>query len=136
MQKYCMYIYTYTLIIWVNRRDNFYYVSKSINCKLCNDPQYVDIVFITLCFYQVDRVQNTLHFYVSISTLLLSVYIFSIHFMLHIWHYCDLHLMVKWYSVLLYEQNCTKVIGTNWIVSFEGNIVLSMKANCCLADVQ
>ena len=59
MQKYCMYVYTYTLIIQVQRRDNFHYVSKPIYWKLCNDLQYVDIVFITVCCYQVDRVHNT-----------------------------------------------------------------------------
>ena len=90
-----MYVYTYTLIIRVKRWDNFHYVSKSIYCKLCNDLQYVDIVFITLCFYQVDRVHNTVHFYDCISTLLVSVYMFSIHFMLHVLQYCDMHAMVK-----------------------------------------
>ena len=60
-----MYFYTYTCIIWVKRRDNFHNVSKSIDCKLCNDLQYVDIVFITLCFYQVDRVHNTQFIFMS-----------------------------------------------------------------------
>ena len=70
-KNYCMYVYKYTLIIWVNRRDNFHYVSKSIDCKLCNDLQYVDIVFITLCFYQVDRVRNTQ--FIFMSTFLLCL---------------------------------------------------------------
>ena len=64
-KKYCMYVYTYTLMIWVKRRDNFHYISKSIDCKLCNDLQYVDILFITLCFYQVDRVHNTQFIFMS-----------------------------------------------------------------------
>ena len=86
MQKYCMYVYTYTLIILVKKRDNFYYVTKSIDCELCNYLQYVDIVFITLCFYQFYRVHNTQFiFYVCIATLLLSVYIFSIYIILPIW---------------------------------------------------
>ena len=71
IQKYCMYVYTYTLIIWVNRRDNFHYVSKSIYCKLYNDLQYVDIVFIKLCCYQVDRVHNTQFIFMTPSLLYL-----------------------------------------------------------------
>ena len=58
-QKYCMYVHTCTLITLVNRRDNFHYVSKSIDWKLCNYLQYVDIVLITVCLYQVGRVHNT-----------------------------------------------------------------------------
>ena len=90
-----MYVYTYTCIIQVKRRDNFHDVSKSIDCKLCNDLQYVDIVFIRLCFYQVDRVHNTqfilcLHFYCAC----VSVYVFNT-FYVTIWQYCDMHLIVK-----------------------------------------
>ena len=58
-KNYCMYVQTYTIITLVNRRDNFHYVSKSIDCKLCNYLQYVDIVLRTICFYQVDIVHNT-----------------------------------------------------------------------------
>ena len=42
-KNYCMYVQTYTLITLVNRKDNFHYVSKSIDCKLCNYLQCVDI---------------------------------------------------------------------------------------------
>ena len=96
-KRYCMYVYTYTLISQVKRRDNFHYVSKSIDCKLCNDLQYLDIVFIICCFYQVDRVHNTQFIVMSaFLTLLMSDYMFSIHDMLPILQYCAMHLMVKW----------------------------------------
>ena len=131
-----MYIYTYTLIIWVNRRDNFHYVSKSTDWKLCNDLQYVDIVFITLCFYQVDRGNNTQFIYMSPFLLcfcqcICFQYILFTHLAL-LWLAFDGKMIVN----TIVWPNCTKVIGTNWIVSFELNIVWSMKANCCLADVQ
>ena len=57
MQK-ILYVYTYTCIIQVKRRDNCHDVSKSIDCKLFNDLQYVDIVLMRLCFYQVDSVHH------------------------------------------------------------------------------
>ena len=56
----CLHIYTHYL-----SKQKGYYASKSIDCKLCNDLQYVDIVFITLCFYQVDRVHNTQFIFMS-----------------------------------------------------------------------
>ena len=65
MQKYCMYVYTYTCIIRAKGRDNCHDVSKSTDCKLCNDLQYVDIVLIRLCFYQVDRVHHTQFIFMS-----------------------------------------------------------------------
>ena len=65
----CTHIYTHYL---VNRRDNFHYVSKSIDCKLCNYLQYVDIVFITVCFYQVDIVHNAQFIFMPAFLLCLS----------------------------------------------------------------
>ena len=86
----------YTLITLVNRRDNFHYVSKSIDCKLCSYLQWVDIC-INNTLYHVDIGHNTQFIFMSlISTLLVSVYMFSVHIMLPILQYCDMHLMVKW----------------------------------------
>ena len=91
-----MYVYTYTCIIKVKRRDDCHNVSKSIDCKLCNDLQYVDIVLIRLCFYQVDTVHHAQFIFMSsISTVLVLVYMFSIHVMLQVRQYCDMHLIVK-----------------------------------------
>ena len=64
MQK-ILYVFLHIYMHYIKRRDNFHDVSKSIDCKLCNDLQYVDIVFITLCFYQVDRVHNTQFIFMS-----------------------------------------------------------------------
>ena len=76
----CLHIYTHYL-----SKQKGHYVSKSIDCKLYNDLQYVDIVFITLCFYQVDRVHNTqfilcLHFYFAC----VSVYVFNTFYVTHL----------------------------------------------------
>ena len=79
-----MYVYTCTCIIQVKRRDNFHGASDSIDCKLCNDLQYVDIVFIRLCFCQVNRVHNTVQFYVSISIVLVLVYVFITFYVTHL----------------------------------------------------
>ena len=38
-----MYVQAYKLITLLNRRDNFHYVSKFIDCKLCSYLQCVDI---------------------------------------------------------------------------------------------
>ena len=101
---------THTLIFIVNRWDNFHYVSKSTDCKLCSYLQYVDTVLITVCFYQVDIAHNTQFIFMSfISTLLVSVYMFSVYIMLPILQYCDMHLMVKQSSVFLYEQTVQKL---------------------------
>ena len=64
MQNYCMYVQTYTLITLVNRRDNFHYVSKCTDCRLCNYLQYVDIC-INNCLYHIDIVQNTKFIFIS-----------------------------------------------------------------------
>ena len=53
----CMSKHIYSLP-WVIRRDNFHYVSKSIDCKLCNDLQCVDIC-INKSLYHIDKVQST-----------------------------------------------------------------------------
>ena len=80
-----MYDHKYTLIILVNRRDNFHYVSKSTDCKLCNYFHYVDIVFITLCFYQVDIVHNTQFIFMSAFLLCLCqcYMFFSAYYVTH-----------------------------------------------------
>ena len=93
MQKYCMYVHTYTLITLVNKRDSFHYVSKSIDCKLCNYLPYVDIVFMTVCFYQVDTIHNTqLIFMSSFLLCFVSVYVFSTYYVTYfavLWHAFD-----------------------------------------------
>ena len=119
MQKYCMYVQTYTLITLVNKRDNFHYVSKWNDCKLWNYLQCVDIC-----------INNSLFLSGCVS-----VYVFSTYHVTHfevLWHPFDGKTIV---STLLWA-NCTKVIGRNWIVRFELNIVWWMTANCFLADVQ
>ena len=72
-----------------------------------------------ICSYYIDKTlflsgwyssSYIVHFYVSISIVLVLVYMFSIHVMWHVWQCCDMHLIVKWYSVLLYEQ-----IAQRWL---------------------
>ena len=50
MQKYCIYVQTYTLITLVNRTDNLHNVSKSIDCKLCNYLEFVHICIMNSLF--------------------------------------------------------------------------------------
>ena len=50
MQKYCIYVQKYTLIVVVNRMDYLHNVSKSIDCKLCNYLQFVHICIMNSLF--------------------------------------------------------------------------------------
>ena len=81
-KNYCIYVQIHTPITLVNRRDNFHYVSKSIDCKLCNYLQYVDTVLITVCLYQVDIVHNTQLIFMS-SFACVSVYVISKYHVTH-----------------------------------------------------
>ena len=89
-----MYVQTFTLITLVSRWDNFHYVSKSIDCKLCNYLQCVDIC-INNSLYHIDIVQNRQFILMSSCLLCLSVYLFSVYIMLPILQCCDMHVMVK-----------------------------------------
>ena len=95
-KRYCMYVQIYTLITLVNTRDNFHNVSKWIHCKSWNYIQCVDIC-IDHSLFQSGWYSSsyTVDFYVCMSTLLVSLYMFSVHIMLLIVNCCDIHVMVK-----------------------------------------
>ena len=74
-------------------------------------------VWWTVCLYQVDTVNNTCHFSVSITTLLVWEYIFSKSHLTHLllmWHTFNGKTVVN----TIAQVNRVKVIETNFMLSF------------------
>ena len=92
---------------------------------------WLDFVSIRLIQFIIHSSFWCLHFYCAC----VSIYFFNSCYVTHVavlWNAFDWKMILSTFA----WANCTKVIGKNWIVCFELNIVLSMKANCCFADVQ